>query len=90
MKSRSLEISPQTLLLAIFEHGREVGRTTDRALCAMLGVGSARLEGPLKKLREAGHVQADAPRLTFLGLAAAAQLLSAAALEDEQSRRRVA
>jgi hypothetical protein len=85
MKTRTHPVSPSELLCAIFVLSQRAGRVdamSMRDLRISFGVAQERLDAPLELLRGRGLVQDGVPRLTFLGLATALQILPATTWAD--------
>lgn len=81
-------LSPKELLCALFLLAQEVPRLTEADLIRATGADLWAIRAGLETLRREGLVAEAGPRLTFLGLMAATQLVpSAAWTRDDASIR---
>ena len=86
--TKSRRIGPQDVLCTIFTYTRDVGPVEMRTLRKTLRIDPTTLETHLAVLRRRGLIADHKPRLTFLGLAAAARLVPTFVSDSPRVKRR--
>lgn len=88
--SQTSPLTPKELLCALFLLAQEVPRLTEADLIRATGADLWAVRAGLDRLRRDGMVAASGPRLTFLGLMAATQLVPSAAWTRDDATLRAA